>query len=710
MFTQNEEYLVGTKNCFQKMVSKFCDSGGTGIWTIRRNFSKMTRLIVIWLLLSLSNVHCRPNCSFDSLTESLNCHADILTAQNGTLLSGASHARSLTLECSEQSMESHMRANQFGYLPSLQSLSIESCQIRKVPSLAFSGLSGLKSLSIKAKSEKTSSMGMEINKEAFTGLNELRLLNLSDNNIWTLPSSPFCSLSSLSILNLSGNFLQDFLDLGFANTVITSCRLPLKSLDLSFNSFSRLISEAFSQIGAKLESVNLSNNNLNVIDDTALSGLTGLTKLNLANNQLVAIPPRLFGGDDQSRCCVYLQELHLQNNSLSGLAPGVFDGMKHLLVLNLSRNALSDDWLTPNIFHSLMRLVALDLSHNRLNALNNKLLKPLTSLQLLDLSHNQIRTLAPNLFAYQYNLHSLRLSFNNIEVLHPRSLSGLSVLGSLSLDNNQLSSISKDTMQNCTSLTDFQLQFNRFTEIPASALSSLAKLKTLDLGGNKISQLSAKSLSGLKSIYALGLASNGLEELSPEILEEVPGITVLNLANNQISKLDQGVFNALRSLRMLRLDNNNLDDINGILAGQTELKWLNVSSNKLQWFDYAFIPKGLEWLDISNNLIEDLGNYYNMEEGFNLGTLDASQNRIKKLEPLSLPKKIEVVNLSENKIRHVAPATFQMKTKLKSVDLTDNLIKQLQISALAIRSTNKQRNYRQKGNVLIIHIILWVLI
>ena len=32
-------------------------------------------------------------------------------------------------------------------------------------------------------------------------------------------------------------------------------------------------------------------------------------------------------------------------------------------------------------------------------------------------------------------------------------------------------------------------------------------------------------------------------------------------------------------------------DINGLLTAQNELKKLNVSSNRLQWFDYAFIPK-----------------------------------------------------------------------------------------------------------------------
>ena len=69
----------------------------------------------------------------------------------------------------------------------------------------------------------------------------------------------------------------------------------------------------------------------------------------------------------------------------------------------------------------------------------------------------------------------------------------------------------------------------------------------------------------------------------------------------------QGVFRELPTLRMLRLDNNKLEELNGILAGQTQLRFLNVSENRLQWFDYAFLPKSLEWLDLHSNQIEDLG-------------------------------------------------------------------------------------------------------
>ena len=61
---------------------------------------------------------------------------------------------------------------------------------------------------------------------------------------------------------------------------------------------------------------------------------------------------------------------------------------------------------------------------------------------------------------------------------------------------------------------------------------------------------------------------------------------------------------------------NKLKDINGLLTSQSELRWLNISANSLAWFDYAFIPKSLKWLDLHENEIEDLGNYYGLSDGF----------------------------------------------------------------------------------------------
>ena len=80
-----------------------------------------------------------------------------------------------------------------------------------------------------------------------------------------------------------------------------------------------------------------------------------------------------------------------------------------------------------------------------------------------------------------------------------------------------------------------------------------------------------------------------------------------------------------------------------LVSGLSKLQWFNVSNNKLQWFDYAFVPMSLEWLDIQFNEIEELGNYYKLKSGFNLKRLDASGNLIQSLNKLSLPMSLEII-------------------------------------------------------------------
>ena len=141
----------------------------------------------------------------------------------------------------------------------------------------------------------------------------------------------------------------------------------------------------------------------------------------------------------------------------------------------------------------------------------------------------------------------------------------------------------------------------------------------------------------------------------------------------------------MRKLEALRLDNNQLTDINGLLTAQSELRWLNVSANKLQWFDYAFIPKNLEWIDLHHNQIEEIGNYYQLKEGFNLKTLDVSFNRIKKLSPSSFLTSLENIYLNSNQIGEIPANTFMQMESLTRVELVKNNLLTLQLAAFALQ-------------------------
>ena len=140
----------------------------------------------------------------------------------------------------------------------------------------------------------------------------------------------------------------------------------------------------------------------------------------------------------------------------------------------------------------------------------------------------------------------------------------------------------------------------------------------------------------------------------------------------------------MRKLEALRLDDNQLTDINGLLTAQNQLRWLNVSANKLQWFDYAFIPKSLEWIDLCHNQIEELGNYYQLKDGFNLKTMDVSSNKIRKLSPSSFLTSLENIYLNSNHIEEISANTFMQMDNLSRVEIKQNSLVTLQLAALAL--------------------------
>eukprot|EP00092_Neocalanus_flemingeri_P041674 GFUD01045391.1.p1 GENE.GFUD01045391.1~~GFUD01045391.1.p1 ORF type:complete len:1363 (-),score=340.88 GFUD01045391.1:56-4144(-) len=611
------------------------------------NLYQSVTVLAVWCV---SSTWPDAKCSFSPDTKSLQCSVQQLQAVKQSNLASAGSADSVHIVCSDdQAYQSVLQHNQFGHLHNLSGLVIERCA------------------------------SLEIEKKAFTGLEHLNTLKVSATNLWTTPAGIFCSLPSLTSLNLSTNNLQEVSDLGISpSSPNAPCLHTLKQLDLSFNKLSSLPARAFPHL-YNLKQIWLEGNKISSLEDDALSSLASLQSINLAGNQLVALPPDLW------QDTTHLQEIYLQDNHLSVLAPGIFRHLDSLLVLNLSRNDLSDDWINVDTFQGLVRLVALDLSHNHLSQLDGGVLQDLSSLQILDLQHNSLHTLPPHSFLSQNNLHTLILSHNQITQVHNQAFAGLSVLSSLSIDHNKIHQLHPDVLSACSSLQDIALNSNKLTSLSWLEGASLSLLRTLDVGENHLSVLADTSFDGLENLSGLRLAGNRISALTGSLLDRIPTVQVLNLANNQLSTLQQDTFVSLRKLQALRLDDNQLTDINGLLTAQNELRWLNVSANKLQWFDYAFIPKNLEWIDLHHNQIEELGNYYQLKDGFNLKTMDASFNKIKKLSPSSFLTSLENIYLNSNQIEEIPANTFLQMDNLSTVELVQNSLVTLQLAALALQ-------------------------
>merc|ERR1719471_1426483 len=278
------------------------------------------------------------------------------------------------------------------------------------------------------------------------------------------------------------------------------------------------------------------------------------------------------------------------------------------------------------------------------------------------------------------------------------SLSSLTSLSSLSLDHNRLTVLPLGLFTGCPMLQDLALNNNYLDDIP-SDIAGLNKLRTLDLGENRITSVVSQQLENLSSLYGLRLAGNQLSSIDGDIFRSNTNLHVLNIAHNQIATINQEAFKSLKNLRALRLDNNELKDINGLVSSQKNLKWLNVSTNQIQWFDFAFIPKSLEWLDVHNNRIGDkIGNYYSLSTGFNLQTFDASFNKIKELGEDTLLSGLKNIYLNNNKIEKIAPGAFKGLSNLTRVELQGNELRNIDVEALDTSQTDLTAEFLLGGN------------
>lgn len=606
---------------------------------------------------------------------------------------------SLKLECSdvlffESSLEpSRYRGTFLSSLRRLKDLRIEYCKIRYVPAAVFTPLRDLKRLSLRSHNSDWSVMTLELHPESFRGLAELRSLDLADNNIWSIPTDLFCPLFSLQILNLTRNKLQDVAALGFSDwgngptDPGRACNVGLEVLDLSHNDIIRLPDNGLSGLRS-LNTLYLQDNAISSLADRSFVGLGELRALNMSSNCLVALPPEMFQSSRQ------LQHLYLHNNSLSVLAPGLLEGLDQLQVLDLSYNELSSKWVNRDTFSGLVRLIVLNLAHNELTRIDANLFHDLYSLQILSIDYNKIDYIAEGAFYELKNLHALTVTHNKLTRIESYHLTGLYVLHQLMLDSNTIEAIHPRAFENVTNLQDLGLNNNALGGVPAG-LGKLRFLKTLDLGKNHIELVTNGSFEGLDLLYGLRLVDNHIVNISRDAFSTLPSLQVLNLASNHIKYIEQSAFASNPTLKAIRVDSNELTDISGVFTNLQSLVWLNVSANHLLWFDFSHLPVSLEWLDMHDNKIAELSNYYDVRNTLRIKMLDVSFNLIAEVRDTSIPDSVETLFLNNNKIKTVHAGTFLRKKRLEKVVLYGNDIKNMDLAALAIDPVSVEHDLPQ---------------
>ena len=195
------------------------------------------KIIHFLLILFTSVIKVHASCDFNDAGDEKSLQCQLSTLQQGidnVHNIDVDKANNLHLKCSDFSFsESHLKSQHFGDLPFLKMLDIRFCKVRHLPARAFAGLSNLQRLTLQSHNSEWSSVQMEVDAHSLHHLDSLQHLDLSHNNLWSLPAGVLCDLQKLKAVNVSNNHLMAAADLGLSYE--EGCLVNIHSLDLSFN-------------------------------------------------------------------------------------------------------------------------------------------------------------------------------------------------------------------------------------------------------------------------------------------------------------------------------------------------------------------------------------------------------------------------------------------------------------------------------------------
>ena len=617
------------------------------------------------------------DCSWSPLGDSDNIASVFLTCKLSSINSRlertnfsvipADTTRGLKILCTDSHL-GHLEPAGFSSLQLLEELVIDGCALESIPANAFEGLVSLKKLTVSTRNLSV----LRLQSDSFSHLSGLEQLDLSDNSVRGLPSGLLCQLRELRHLNLSNNLIGSMADLALHHP---TCLDQLEQLDLSNNEITSLETQSWPG-GASLRDVRLARNFIRFIGPDVFLN-SSVSSLDMSNNQINHLPSSLLHS-------LPLQTLLLANNTLSSLDLNLLTGQKQLELLDLSGNLLPSSALSPSLTRDMFSLLHLDLSHNMIDNLRPEFLETLPNLQKLRVASNKLSSLSlsPSLF----QLRELDLSDNKLVKIDSDNLAGLESLTHLSLAANQIQTIHSATFRNASQILVLDISDNQLMSLPES-LKYLDNLQSLDVGNNYISQVENDSpFSSMSGLWRLQIHGNRIRNISHDVFSNLKTLQIIDLSRNEISHIERGTFDQNKLLRAIRLDGNQIGEIDGVFTNLPELIWLNVSQNKIKNFDYALVPRTLHWLDISHNVIRELGNYFDLTGDLSLTYLNAGFNKLANLAPVNVPDTIETLLLNDNLITQVMPYTFFKKSSLVKVDLSVNEISSITQTALRLSS------------------------
>jgi Leucine-rich repeat (LRR) protein len=269
----------------------------------------------------------------------------------------------------------------------------------------------------------------------------LELVDLSCNKIKFIKSEYFRNNIDLTSLNLSYNAIMSIEPYSFLPGVYTNYLLfdlsynELKSLSENIFSRKNLFIADFLVNNNLLEG-QIAIKQKNIFNYNKMTSIPNIYSLNrnakvigIRNNRIKSILNTTFNHKAES-----LEVLDLSYNQLELIENGSFYFLNKLKHLDLAVNNLS--YLEDEIFLPLYGLKYLNLSLNYLQLIQRKLFQSMNKLETLDLGHNPLKIIEDNSFSNLVILKILNIYSNtNVLQINNQTLNGIVFLTDLYFSN-----------------------------------------------------------------------------------------------------------------------------------------------------------------------------------------------------------------------------------------------------------------------------------
>ncbi|XP_061383908.1 chaoptin isoform X2 [Danaus plexippus] len=583
-----------------------------------------------------------------------------------------------------------IEASAFQHVRTIKSLDLSENNIDFIDPFAFAELHSLTSLKLAnglADSVKILPF------EPLKALIELQDLDVSNNKLRNVPDTSFHFLYKLKTLNLQDNLIDHF----SKGTLQSDIHRQLESVSLSLNQMQRIDQHTFVNL-RELQEILIEDNLIETVHRRSFTSLDNLKVIRLRGNIITEISEEAFQN------LPALKELDISFNQLETFKFSIFDqvGSATALKVNVSYNRIVSltDSNAVNFFSSnfypppkAQRLVSEDPSPLRIE---RGLGTVSVNIRVLDFSHNNISYIAPYYFRHaDLTLSELHLSHNMIRNITREVFGSMLMLQYLDLSHNQIFHMEYDCFKKVKRLQIIDLSHNHLFDTPVEVFHEMQGLTTVDLSDNNIKNL-ADNLIISPALERLDLSDNDLSRIPTNCLSPAAAINLveLDLSGNNIPAVaiadlvqryrhddwpeepdysDEYMYHTARRDHA-RVFHQKKQYPQNILF--KSLAWLDLSDNHLVRVEsgsFAALPK-LRWLDLSMNMPfnnNDRGSSLFKGLERRLSHLGLKNVSLTNIPSMPLPK-LKSLDLSYNNFPSIPTDMTANLTRLRALDLSYN--------------------------------------